>query len=199
MQENKSNISADIRAFSRALSKHWKWWIGSTLAAAVIGLFLEVGGVISKIALIVWSIVLGIPVAAFLAWREQYHAAAQLMRRLEPKLSFVWDEDSLDCVAEQLTQSNQPSKWMRLKVIASGGEVIKDCKANLVSIKKKNKTLWSGEKQGLPFSHGDVFIKTIDAGTHETVDVVMAVKDTKFWAIGSLNLGWRHSKHLDQI
>ena len=146
-----------------------------------------------------WTVTFG--GVAWLLFRMFWHSFLkfdELDQQLAPGILILWDRQSDYCEADQRTQGGRQSRWYRLYLKNKGGKPLQ-CSAELISIWKDSLAVWHGEKQPLPFSHGDIFEKILNPGIYETLDVATAVKDDKPWAIGSLNKGWQHHKSLPQI
>jgi hypothetical protein len=67
-------------AFIKAVGHHWTWWIGSTVIASLFAVYQGGGGVIPTWLLWTWALV-GVFIATFLAWRDQYKKVQELTKR----------------------------------------------------------------------------------------------------------------------
>jgi hypothetical protein len=77
----------EVRKFSRAVRHHFVWFIGSSTLAVLLACGQSGGFVLPP--LVYWLIVIsGIPIACFLAWREERRAKENVLRA--PNIFGTW-------------------------------------------------------------------------------------------------------------
>lgn len=189
-----------FKEFALAMLDHWKTWVSSTFIAVVIGLFLEAGGVISRLVLIVWAIVAGIPVAAFLAWRDERRKVLAFEERLEPKI-------------EIRVELNPPinkghdfrNRFLRLEVENICDSDVENCEAKLIKIEKEGVSapLWGPDAAILTFApwnppHDCEPKKTIRNGDTVHLDILY-IREKWEICMGTRDRQWLLMPRLPQI
>lgn len=71
MSENSAPLGREVFAYLTALRQRWIWWVAGSFPAALVALYQGGGGAIPAWCLWSWAL-LGIQVAAFLAWRDEH-------------------------------------------------------------------------------------------------------------------------------